>query len=196
MIKPRISHAVEPARVVKASGAGYGKLGTVRIYKRERWTRRGVNRAKLNPMGKITRITVHHSGSPKGFADTDYKATVSYLEKVRSYHRSRKWADIGYHYAVDPKGRVWECRDIKYQGAHVRNHNEHNIGVVLLGNFEIQKPTWSQLSSMKKLVKQLRAKYRVGVKRIYTHKEINPTTCPGRHLQPVVSLYRRNGFFL
>ena len=30
--------------------------------------------------------------------------------------------DVGYHYAVDRAGRVWECRPLTWQGAHVRNH--------------------------------------------------------------------------
>jgi hypothetical protein len=35
-------------------------------------------------------------------------------------------ADIGYHYTIDPTGRIWEGRPVQYQGAHVKMNNEHN----------------------------------------------------------------------
>ena len=88
----------------------------------------------------IRYITVHHDAH---YSDiTDYTSVAQRLEAIRRYHReTREWGDIGYHYAVDRAGRVWETRPIDWQGAHVRDHNEGNIGVMALGNFDEQPPT-------------------------------------------------------
>lgn len=42
--------------------------------------------------------------------------------------------DIGYHYAIDCFGNIYEGRDIRFKGEHVREHNTGAIGIVLLEN--------------------------------------------------------------
>ena len=66
----------------------------------------------------------------------------------RGHVNHNGWADIGYHFAVDRAGRVWSCRPLVWQGAHVKDRNEGNIGVLVLGNFEIERPTSAQLNAL------------------------------------------------
>ena len=177
----------------------FKQVGLVSVLSRSQWTTKGPNIRKINKMGKITRITLHHSGI-KVFTDKSYRGAQLYLEKIRKSH-TRGWSDIGYHYAIDPNGRIWECRSIKYQGAHVASNNENNIGVLLMGNFELQQPSKQQLASMRAFVRQLRLKHKITVKNksrkygIKTHRELNRTLCPGKHLQKFVTQYRNNGYF-
>lgn len=42
--------------------------------------------------------------------------------------------DIGYHYALDCFGNVFEGRDIRFKGESVHNYNTGVIGIVLLEN--------------------------------------------------------------
>ena len=42
--------------------------------------------------------------------------------------------DIGYHYALDCFGSVFEGRDIRFKGETVHNYNTGVIGIVLLEN--------------------------------------------------------------
>jgi N-acetyl-anhydromuramyl-L-alanine amidase AmpD len=144
-------------------------------------------------MKGINRITIHHEGhTPVWF--TDELNTKARLEQVRNIHtRDRRWGDIGYHYIIDRAGRVIEGRPLAYQGAHVSKQNPHNVGVMLLGNFEKQSPSQAQLAAMQSTLRYLMAKYRVPVKRVYTHRELGPTVCPGRNLQPRVASLRTNG---
>ena len=160
---------------------------------RSNWTRSAPRKGRVSPMAYVSKITVHHEGSAT-FWTTDYRATAKHLEEIRQAHINyKKWGDIGYHYIIDRQGRIWEGRSVRYQGAHVRNHNPHNIGVMLLGNFEKQKPTKAQLATLQNTLRSLMRKYKVPLKRVHTHRELMPTKCPGRNLQPLVVRIRKSG---
>jgi N-acetyl-anhydromuramyl-L-alanine amidase AmpD len=144
-------------------------------------------------MQGVQRITVHHEGwTPVYF--TDKASTAKRLEQIRRSHVERGWADIGYHYVIDRAGRVWEGRNISYQGAHVRDQNEHNLGIMVLGNFDLQRPSDAQLTALAQTLRTLTRYYNIPISRVYTHQELNSTTCPGRNLQPRMVAIRRAGF--
>lgn len=180
--------------VTPPSSSTSGVLG--RVIPRRSWTRYGTINGRANPMRGVSRITIHHEGSannPVYF--TDAPSTRRRLEQVRQQHVQRGWADIGYHYVIDRGGNVYQGRPVSYQGAHVRDNNEHNIGVMVLGNFDIQTPSKQQLAVLPKLISELRRKYKVRDRSILTHREINPTQCPGRHLQSQVAVMRTRRAF-
>jgi hypothetical protein len=168
-----------------------------KLIPRSHWAKAGPITSRVNPMGRVNSITVHHegaAGSPVTF--TDVSSTAARLEIIRQAHLERMAAgDIGYHFVIDRAGRIWEGRSLAYQGAHVKYHNEHNIGVMVLGNFEIQKPAGPQLTTLRSLVRSLRNKFGVDTGAIYTHRELGPTSCPGSALQPKVDLMRRRNAF-
>lgn len=160
-----------------------------RIVKRASWTRSGPIVARANGMGGIDRITIHHDALP-GPAGGGWADVVHRLERIRQSHVNEGWADIGYHYAVDPAGRVWSCRPLELQGAHVRNRNPHNLGVLVLGNYNLQSPTPQALDSLEALVAYEMRRFAVPVHRVRTHLELSRTECPGRNLQPRVDMMR------
>lgn len=140
-------------------------------------------------MNGIDRITIHHEGST-AFEATDAATVARRIESIRLAHLSRKtkgeaWADIGYHYLVDAAGVVWEGRSIRYRGAHVEDYNEHNLGIVCLGNFDRQAPTAGQLEGLRRLVAENMRRYSIPVARVRTHRECPgaATRCPGENLQ-------------
>lgn len=152
------------------------------VIARREWTSAAPALALTKPMGPITRITVHHDGMPPVLLRS--KADViDRLETIRRSHTNRDWADIGYHFIIDPQGRVWEGRPTRFQGAHVRDHNEQNLGILVLGNFEEQAPTSAALTAMDNFVADRMRAHRVPITRVLTHQEISPTACPGRNLQ-------------
>jgi hypothetical protein len=157
-------------------------LGPTGVVTRREWTAAVPVTALANPMGGINRITIHHDGMPP--VTLKSKADVAHrLELIRRAHANKGWADIGYHYALDPQGRVWECRPIIYQGAHVKDNNERNMGILVLGNFEEQTPTSAALTALDTFVADRMNALRIPISRVLTHQEISPTACPGRHLQ-------------
>lgn len=159
------------------------------------WAQANTIVGRVNPMNGIDRITVHHEGSSE-VVFSDYASTANRLESIRQGHLNRMTAgDIGYHFIVDRAGRIWEGRPLKYQGAHVKQYNPHNIGVMVLGNFNLQSPTSPQLQTLSKAVKGLRRAFGVSLSSIHTHQELAPTACPGNSLQPRIEQMRRNGAF-
>lgn len=163
--------------------------GSLRVLPRSNWTRTTTHTSSTNPMGGITHITVHHAGMGRvQFSDT--ASTIDYLELIRHSHVNRRWADIGYHLIVDRAGRTWQGRPLQYQGAHVRHHNEHNIGILTLGNFDLQSPTQAQLAGLEATVAGLMQAYHVTVDRVRTHQEWVPTACPGKTLQAACNAMR------
>lgn len=169
--------AAAPAAEVTA---GSGRL---RLIPRTSWTNQRPNMGDTNPMGGISAITVHHDGMSPEIIRTTADAARR-LELIRSSHvESRGWADIGYHLIVDPQGRIWQGRPMNLQGAHVKDQNPHNLGVLVMGNFEEQHPTREALSVLDQLLAQQAMAHRVPMSAIRTHQEWASTACPGRHLQ-------------
>ena len=124
---------------------------------------------RMNRMSPIRHITVHHDGMDP-FFETDQSSVSAHLEGIRQLHQRKGWGDIGYHFAVDRAGRIWEARPLWYQGAHVKDHNPGNIGIVVLGNFEEQSPSQQQLVAVHGHIQVLMRAFRVPVTRVQTHR--------------------------
>ncbi|MEO1279171.1 MAG: peptidoglycan recognition family protein [Planctomycetota bacterium] len=140
-------------------------------------------------MGRIERITIHHDAMPSsGFrtaADSNDR-----LNDILRAHRNNGWADIGYHYAIDPMGNVWAARPVQLQGAHVRDWNERNLGIMMMGNFMHEQPTPRAIAALQALVASESARYRVPSGRVATHRELANTACPGDALQRQINASR------
>ena len=160
------------------------------VLARSKWAQGEPVTTQMNRLSSVRYIHVPHDGMHP-FFDSDQRAPAARIEAIRRAHRRRGWGDIGYHFVVDRAGRVWEGRSLRYQGAHVKNHNYANIGIVVLGNFDRQQPTKAQLASVRQLVSSLMDRYHVLSSRVYTHQELAPTACPGRYFQQFMNTSRR-----
>lgn len=142
------------------------------------------------PMNGIRRITVHHDGMPPVSLNSTNQV-ASRIEQFRRAHvMGRGWADLGYHYVIDPSGRVWEGRSIRWQGAHVKDQNENNLGILVMGNFQVQTPTHAALASLDKFVASQMQRYNVSIGAVRTHQERAASECPGRSLQSYMNRTR------
>lgn len=180
-----------PAPAVPAVPVAY-EGGKVNAMSRTSWGATAAVPAKLKLMNGVTRITIHHEGSAKPNTDTTPTQVAAKLRLIQKQHRQRLGAgDIGYHFIIDRTGTIWQGRDWKYQGAHASGANSNNVGIMLLGNFEIQQPTAQQLASLMRLTASLMRKYAVPATRIYGHADLCKTQCPGRNLLPHVTAMKR-----
>jgi hypothetical protein len=162
-----------------------------KVIPRSAWTSFRPDPKGMEGMPRVTRITVHHEGNSPYFGTSvnDVKARlVNVLNGEMNATRPHK--DIAYHYVIDPAGRVWEARDLRYEGRHTRNNYDGNIGVMCLGNFEEQPIPPAQLAALEKFIKLTQAKHRVARKRVYTHQELSATLCPGKDLQKKMGTLR------
>jgi len=164
------------------------------VLARNRWAKGSPNVGNMNRMLPVRYVTIHHDGMTP-FHDATESAAAARIELIRSAHRGKGWGDIGYHFIVDRSGRVWEGRPLGYQGAHVKDHNEGNIGVMALGNFDQQTPTPAQVEAVRKHVVAVMERYSIPASRVKTHQEWAVTACPGRNLQAQIARLRSSGAF-
>jgi hypothetical protein len=165
------------------------------LVSRARWNARPVNHNALNEFGfasptnpdgwliytgDLTRtystVAIHHSYPIRGDIGT--------MRQIQDVHLDvRKWADIGYHFAVGRDGAIYEGRDIRARGANVAGYNTGTIGVVGIGDFNAEMPTPLQLTAMVTLIRWLRAAYLPT--HLAGHGEFSAdTVCPGANMRP------------
>ena len=137
------------------------------------------------------RITVHHSGI--SYTEVGLHQTLEHIRKIRTSHVLRGWFDIGYHFIIDPAGRVWSGRSLLEQGAHVKDGNAGNIGILVLGDFYAHPITPESAEATRRLLSRLCDMFSIPVSEVRTHREINATRDPGPPLQNVVETFRETG---
>lgn len=171
-------------------GAGDDSAGTTQglaaippfVIPRSKWTSSGTKDWLADPMGSVNRITVHHDAIMPVPSGT-YSDSLRRMQLIRKGHLNNGWADIGYHFAIDPSGRVWQARPLSYQGAHVKDHNPGNLGIVVFGNYEQIQPSGASMRSLDQTLAYAMRRFSIPISRVYTHRELRPTACPGQNLQ-------------
>ncbi len=128
-------------------------------------------------------IVVHHSATAEGGAARFQKA-----------HQEKGWDELGYHFVIgngtdtgDGVVEVGGRWPVQKHGAHAKTpdnqYNEHGIGICLVGNFDITRPTAKQMASLTKLVAFLADKYNVRQADIIGHQMTGKQTdCPGKNM--------------
>lgn len=174
-----------------------GAMRQLAIEPRSRWHAAAPDRRNLDSMDQVSRVTIHHSAVY--FRDDRPAATAAQLQRIQRDHMQRRgFGDIGYHFLVDPAGRVWQGRELRWQGAHASgSNNVRNVGICVLGNFvrgsRGHGPTAPQIDALERLVGALCQDYRVAASKIHRHSDFKATECPGPLLEPVVAKLRRGG---
>ncbi|MCA8948374.1 MAG: N-acetylmuramoyl-L-alanine amidase [Planctomycetes bacterium] len=146
-------------------------------------------------MDRATRITVHHSAMY--FRNDSPAAAAVQIQQIQHEHMAgRGYGDIGYHYLIDPAGRVWQGRPLRWQGAHASGANNiRNIGVCVLGNFvrgaDGQQPSAAQVGALRHLIVALMQDHDIPAGEIFRHSDFKATACPGPLLEPVIDRIAR-----
>jgi N-acetylmuramoyl-L-alanine amidase len=105
------------------------------------------------------------------------------------WHRSRGFKKIGYHYFINPSGKLETGRTLKEVGAHCKGHNAKSIGICLAGRDKFQP---EQFDTLRSLLSQLNKKFPDAT--IHGHREFNPgKTCPVFKVKPFKKLYEKKG---
>ena len=100
--------------------------------------------------------------------------------ELRSFHKSKGWQDIGYHYVVERDGTVMAGRDPETPGAHVAGRNHDSIGVCAIGGEDCRFTfTEEQLLAVLRLLVELCARYNIPTERVLGHREVDRRkACP------------------
>jgi len=137
-------------------------------------------------------IIVHHSASPTGSA--------AMFDREHREHRG--WNELGYDFVVgngsltgDGQVEVGPRWTKQITGAHTGVHdhpefNEFGVGICLVGNFDLGRPTEAQIQNLANLTRWLMQRYQIPKSRVLGHGMLKPTDCPGK-LFPWDDFYRR-----
>jgi len=136
----------------------------------------------------INKITIHHGGI---FFSPDSDA-AAYVRHLQWWSRTKKhWIDIPYHFMIDFQGNIYEARPINYPGDTNTAYNPYGHALIcLIGNFEEQKVTPAQLTSLVRLSAFLTDYFHVPLQDIRGHRDYTETLCPGADLYH----YLQNGY--
>jgi hypothetical protein len=140
--------------------------------------------AKLAEELKATRVTrgiqevvLHHTWSPTA---AQYRGRATWEGIDHNHRYVRGWdGGIGYHVGIARDGSIWLLRPITRSGAHVLNRNRHTVGVVLVGNFDVEDPMENGLSVAAQVVRVLVDRFKLKPEHIRFHREFQNKTCPG-----------------
>ena len=127
-------------------------------------------------------IVIHHSATAFGSAEQFDRA-----------HRQKGWDELGYHFVIGngagsgdgqiEPGPRWSKQK---WGAHTKTpdnqFNDFGVGICLVGDFDVQRPTPAQIQSLTRLVAYLMKTYRIPADHVIGHGDAKPTHCPGLHL--------------
>jgi hypothetical protein len=127
-------------------------------------------------------IVIHHSATPAGSA-----------RSFDDMHRDKGWDELGYHFVIgngtdsgDGEVEVGPRWPKQKWGAHAKTpdnlFNEYGIGICLVGNFDLERPTPQQSKSLARLVGHLMKTYHIPSERVIGHRDTKPTECPGRNM--------------
>lgn len=110
------------------------------------------------------------------------------LDLIDSEHKKRLHPEpngldyhIAYHYLIFPDGTRIRTRPLDEVGYHAGNLsvNKKSVGICLIGDFEVEKPTSQQLKELQVLIGELQKE--LPIVSIKLHRDIKPTKCPGKN---------------
>jgi len=130
------------------------------------------------PMFKPDAIVIHYTDSPDVSAIT-----------VNAWHKSRGFTPrgsnplkhIGYHALVRQDGTIEAGRSLNVQGTHCLHHNGHTLAICMCGSNSMPwYPTEAQYRSVASWCRARMNEFNISISRIYFHRDLNATSCPGR----------------
>lgn len=103
--------------------------------------------------GKVKAAFVHHTASGNNYRCSQ---AASVLRSIYRYHvRSSGWRDIGYNFAVDKCGNIYEGRAggvaKPVLGAHTLGFNTNSMGVAVIGTYTSTNPSAAALDAISRL---------------------------------------------
>lgn len=140
----------------------------------------------------VSVVYVHHDVGDAPPKKASVKTESAYIQNLDAIGHARGFAGISYNYVVAKSGRTYTARGA-HVGAQNDGENSSSIGIVVLGNYEVDKATDVIVEATGKLIAKL--KERGVIKRgkviILGHRDTDPTACPGKNLYARLSGIRR-----
>jgi hypothetical protein len=159
------------------------------------WAKRSLKKVKI--------IAIHHTA---GTVLPDKYNEIEQTYIYARYHRDKNWGSarypayaptLAYHFMIGRSGEIFFCNDLENVTWHANYANPIAISICLHGHLTKQEPSYEQLKSLQKLLKELteqHPEFPASRKDVYGHMELvgkslarkywiwrdfgNYTTCP------------------
>ncbi len=201
---PGAESAATPPLAAPVLAAGPGQPP---IIAREFWAQGRCPPSQAPAYGTVELGFVHHTDGLNGYSRGE---VPSMLRAIYVFHRQvRGWHDIGYNFALDRFGRLFEARaggiDEAVTGAHAGGYNACSTGVAVLGTYSSRPISLAARAWLEQLLSWKLSLHGVGVlgrvlvtvdpagaaysrypagsevslPRIAGHRDADSTDCPG-----------------
>ena len=188
------------------------------IVARRAWAQGGAHPKVAPEYGTVQLAFVHHTENPDGYSAAEVPAM---LRSIYQFHRyGHGWNDIGYNFAIDRFGRIFEARaggiDEPVVGAQAGGYNAYSTGIAILGTYSAQQISpparaalehllaWKlslhgaplqgrvtvQVTAEGAVYSRFPAHAHVSLPRVAGHRDADSTDCPGDALYGELQLVR------
>ncbi|WP_336923883.1 N-acetylmuramoyl-L-alanine amidase [Aquipuribacter sp. SD81] len=155
----------------------------------------------------LVAATVHHTAGTNSYSRSE---SAGIVRGIYAYHTgSLGWCDVGYNFLVDKYGQVFEGRfggiTRAVRGAHAGGFNDRTMGVSALGNYETASAPSVMVTTIGRVIgwklgafgtpatgtvsltsaggtSRYSSGTRVSLPRVFAHRDVGLTACPGRNL--------------
>lgn len=163
--------------------------------KRLRWPQQYMKEVRL--------LVVHHTAIA---VSGDGRSGVERVRALYQFHaENRGWGDVGYHYLIDEEGQIYQGRagGGYVVGGHVYCNNVGTVGIAMLGNFDVEQPTQTQIKALQWLLDDLAKIYEINLwqkvsfhgkqlQPVVGHRALVTTDCPGYYVSEALGQIRIN----
>lgn len=170
---------------------------TPTILSRSSWNAKAPDASRTpTEQSRISRVIYHHIGSGAGL---DY--SIRTVQDVHMRNEKYDRYDIAYHYIISADGSIYTGRSTRYCTTTGTTDPKYvppngaacgSIQVMIVGDFDVYKPTAKQVESLIQLSTWLLKRYNLQTDDIYGHRDFitdQVYTCPGKNLYN----YKKNG---
>jgi N-acetylmuramoyl-L-alanine amidase len=203
-----------------ARGAGKGEAPKPKLISRSGWGADGPGgcEPRTGPVyGQVRAIAVHHTVTSNSYPRSESRAIV--LAICRYHRNGNGWNDIGYGALADRFGRLFEGRAggrwKPVVGAHAVGYNAQSAGIAVIGDHSATSPSDAVMKGLAGYLayrldrlgfraggkatlrsgggsgNRYAAGTRVRVGRIFRHRDVGITSCPGDALAREIDRLRR-----
>ena len=162
--------------VVCAASPG-GPESDVVIRTRDEWGARPGLPEKMKPHHIDKGIIIHHSAgrAPKPGEENQI------VRNIQDFHMNeKKWGDVAYHYFICPSGLILQGRPLGFAGDTGTVYDTAGYEqICMLGDYMKELPTVEALKALSALVRRDMNTLGFTRDRIFAHREVAQSDCPG-----------------
>lgn len=142
---------IDPDEAATPSTVGASAVGAPAVISRAQWGADEALHCQAPEYADAVRATVvHHTADGQVY---NASQSASIIRGIYYYHaKTLGWCDIGYHAIVDEFGQIFEGAaggmDRAVIGAHAGGFNTGTVGVVMLGDYQVYRPTAAELDGV------------------------------------------------